>query len=246
MIEFEAAGPVETWATLPNFGFHPDTSVMSEGEGSGLRLDMGPLRLTAAQLTNFYLRQVVQISGILTTTRSLSSIDIEMPLTLDSTSQVAAWIVWHLLQGADGRRFVQESSEAWIVEGVLSQGLLPWVAKRDRYNARPHCVVARQWLRVALNELSSLLEKQPDSAIVELSFDGKIFVFNTDLKVIPCPAEGTAWPHSFEIPAGGLRNLPRRLMRESIGISIWEGCLCIHNRLFQGVHQTAKALSGPS
>jgi hypothetical protein len=39
---------------------------------------------------------------------------------------------------------------------------------------------------------------------------------------------------SFKVHAGVLRRLPKRLMREDIGISIWESTISIGNRTYPG------------
>ena len=42
------------------------------------------------------------------------------------------------------------------------------------------------------------------------------------------------WGVSFKVHAGVLRRLPKRLMREDIGISIWESTISIGNRTYPG------------
>jgi hypothetical protein len=89
-------------------------------------------------------------------------------------------------------------------------------------DARPHCTVHRDWLRLARKNLREHLGSLPDNAIVVFSFDGTVFSIRCDTKLIVFPAEGLPFTVCFRVEAKTLRQeLKRRLMRGYIGVSIW-------------------------
>ena len=178
---------------------------------------------------------VVVFNGILKTPRTIGEVDFEMPRRVTSQEQCAAWIVWHLDGFAEGGVFIPVREVEWVIEGRKSKYLLPWVIDLTAYNARPQCSVQRDWLRLALKTLSGHLAKVANESPVKLSFDGEVLLIRCAEKVVVLPGEGLPWPQDFTIPAGKLLNLPKRLMHEHIGVSIWESRLTIGHWIFSGI-----------
>lgn len=67
------------------------------------------------------------------------------------------------------------------------------------------------------------------------TFDGSIFSIRYDEKVIAFAAAGIPWAVSFKVRVGNLRRLPKRLMHDLAGISIWESRISIGNRTYPGI-----------
>jgi hypothetical protein len=198
---------------------------------STITFDFGILKLKALACLNLRFQEIVLFSGVISTGRSLGQVHFEMPRRVESLKQCAAWIVWNLDQFSDFKRI---KHIAWVEEGRTSQSRLPWVRSMAEWKARPQCVVKRNWLRLALNTLAKTVETLPEESNVLFSFDGLVLSIQSDGEVIALAGEGVPWTVNFKVQAGALRRLPRRLMREHIGISIWKSSISIGNRTFQG------------
>ena len=82
----EFSQPMETWTAIQEFGFEPDSSVISDG-GTGLSCDLGLFRLSASQMVNLYCREIVQFSAVCQTPSSNGMLDFEMPTQVESLEQ---------------------------------------------------------------------------------------------------------------------------------------------------------------
>lgn len=222
-------GHIRTMDVLRGVGFQTDTTVISD-DGHGLSLDFGGLKLKAGAYRKV-LAEIVMITGIFSTPRSMALIHFEIPRYVESSNFVKAWMVWHLDQHQEFKHAYQMP---WVEEGRRNQGLLPWIKSMAEWNARPKLIVRRDWLRLALNSLTRLLSTVPDDVNVIFSFDGSVLSIRCDGELIALAAQGTPWTVRFSVHAGNLRRLPGRLMGESIGISIWERRLCIANWTYEG------------
>lgn len=211
-----------TWNLLPSLGFQPDDTIVFSDVRPGLSLDFGNFKLSAVAVTSPYSGEIVSFSGILATPRTVAEIHFELPRRVESLKQCAAWVVWNLDQQWDGRVFRPARSLEWVEEARRNRRLLPWVMSQAEYDARPHCTVQRDWLRLARKNLREHLGSLPDNAIVVFSFDGAAFSIRCDTKLIVFPGDGSPWTVCFRVEAKTLRQeSKRRLMREYIGVSIW-------------------------
>ena len=102
------------------------------------------------------------------------------------------------------------------------------------FDARPQCIVQRDWLRLALKTLGEYLASLSDDAGIVFSFDGSVFYIRCDKKVLALPGEGLPWAVRFKVEARTLRHLPKRLKRDHIGVSIWESQLTLGNYSYAG------------
>ena len=169
-------------------------------------------------------------------------IEFELPRCVKSRAQWAAWLVWNLDQYSDRRLFQPVRQVGWIEEGRQNQKLLPWVMSRAEYESRPQCIIHRDWLRLALKTLGDHLASLPDNGIITFSFDGSVFSIRSDKRVIAFPGEGLPWTVCFRVEAKTLRQQSkRRLMREYIGISIWNSRIIFGPWSYEG---TVGSLSG--
>jgi hypothetical protein len=231
---------VPTMDSLRCLGFQPDPTVFSDG-CPGLSFDFGNLTLRASSCLNLRCVEIVFFTGVLSTPRSLADVQFEMPRRLKSIKQCAALIVWSLDQHADQRVFTPSRHVGWIEEGRANRRLLPWVMSMAEYNARPQCVVQRDWLRLALKTLGEYLVSLSDNACIVFSFDGSVLAIRVNKKVIALPGEGSPWAVCFRVEAGTLRRLPTRLMREDINVSIWESHIALGNYTYAGTLEESGA-----
>lgn len=233
----EGAGLVETWEALLELGFMPDPKVRSE-QVVGLSYDFGGFQVEVGRMMNLQMREVLNFSGIVSTARSLASIEFEMPLQVESLEQCAAWVTWHLQQHLP----VPDSHLAGhqfrlISLGLQHQATLPWIRRQAAYAARPRCTAKREWFRLALKELKEALLDAADADAVLLYFDGVVLHLRCPHLNIACPATGTAWPNRYAIAAQSLRNLPKRLMCQTSSIAVWDGRLHIDRTAYLGVRE---------
>ena len=232
---------VDTYATLLDFGF-----AVREVGASALEYDFGSFKLLANSVINLRFQEVIFFSGVLATPRSVSEIEFEMPLRVGSREECAAWIVWHLDRSADHRLFVPAQPTEWIAEGRRHENLLPWIRDMAAYEARPHCAVQRDWLRVALKTVQDIVDQAKEEAPVVFAFDGAVLTLRCEGKTVALPAEGAAWLTRYSLPAKQLRKLPKRLMRDTLEVSIWEGRLSLASWAYGGVvEEGTAALSQP-
>ncbi len=228
---------IPTWTLLPSLGFQPDDTVSFSEIRPGLSLDFGNFKLSAADLISPRSGEVVSFSGVLATPRTLTEIHFELPRRVESLKQCAAWIVWNLDQQWDDRMFRPARATEWVEEARRYRRLLPWVMSQAEFEARPRCRVRRDWLRLALKTLSEHIASLPDNASIVFAFDGSVFSIQSEKKVIALPAEGLPWLVRFRVEAGRLRRLPKRLMRECIGVSIWESRISLGQYVYEGAFE---------
>lgn len=223
-----------TWDILLDFGFQSDVEVYSD-RMPGLSFHFGNFKLSASYVLNIRLVEVVLFTGILSTRRSLADVNFEMLREVKSREQCAAWIIWHLDQAAYGSVFIPERDVGWVTEGRENLNSLPWVANMTAYDARPKCTVQRNWLRLALKTLRDILGSLSDEIPVVFDFNGTVLMIQCAGKTVAFPAEGRSWPKQFMIPAGKIRNLPKRLMMETVVVSVWKEQLNIERYAYTGV-----------
>jgi hypothetical protein len=224
---------IGTYEVLLELGFQPEDTAHSRFS-PGLSFDFGGFKLSAASVLTFTSGEVISFAGILATPNSLAEIDFEMPRRVKSREQCAAWIVWHLDQSSADGKFQPRRGVNWVEEGRQNKKLLPWVMDMAAYHSRPLCSVQRDWWRLALKTLGEHLTALPDRAAVVFSFDGSVLTIRFDGKVVALPGEGLPWAVRFKANAGQLRQLPKRLMRECIYLSIWESRLTIDRKIYDG------------
>lgn len=221
---------VSTWELLKELGFHAGTNPNSVPDRE-LEIDFGNLTLSASLSMSRYFQPVVQLTGIIATRRTLAKIDDQLPLELESRELGIAILVWCLDQAGDGE-FVPLKPFQFIAEGRLNRGLLPWERERAAYAARPYCSVARQWMRLALRTLGENLIECDAGTVCTFSFDGSALTIRCGEKPIIVAAEGVRWNETYSVKVEKPTSLPTRLMRDPVGISVFDGFLTIGNRRY--------------
>jgi hypothetical protein len=227
----DVATTIATWDVLQEFGFAPDTAVISD-DVPGLSYDFGNFKLAASAVMGKAFQPVVLFTGVLATPRTVSEVCFEIPRGL-RREVVAAWIVWNLDRVATGGRFTSEREVDWLDLGREHKQLLPWEiartqsAERDAaYAARPHCTVNRSVLKLALNTLEESFSQADVSESVIVAFDGRVLSFLCHGVETVVGAAGNAWPARYSVPVKVLREeLPKRLMKPAVEVGIWKSML---------------------
>lgn len=228
----------DTWDVLKEFGFAPDAAVISDAM-PGLSFDFGNFKLSASAVMGKWFNPIMLFTGVLATPRRMAEVSFELPRMVDSRAQLAAFLAYYLDKAAGGNGFQSMRHVDWISEGREHKSLLPWEKDMAAYNARPHCLVQRDWLRLALKNLANLIAEADDLITVEFSFDGSVLSIRCSGHVVAMSARGEAWPRKFIIPAGKLRHLPKRLMQDEEVVSVHNGRLHIGQRSFEGVMENS-------
>jgi len=216
--------PVRTWDLLLDLGFREDPSEQQHG----FSFDFGNFKLWALPCTGRRFVDVVLLTGVMVSKRSISEITAELPATVESAALGKALVAYYL-DGAARDAFEFALTPPWLVEGRRYRHLLPWEKERAAYAARPHCYVDREWARVALKKLAEQQMLVDDESPVTLEFDGTVLTIRCSGAVSAMPATGNAWTNRFCIRAGALKPLPRRLMRSTVEVSIRDSTLIIGN-----------------
>lgn len=238
------AHKVATWDVLRSLGFQLDATVISD-QNPGLSFDFGNFKLSACSVKNKWFADIVLFTGILPTRRTLTQLDFEIPRFVESKEQCAAYIAWFLDRSADGGTFQPAKETDWLPLGRTQKRLLPWEREREarekddeKYRTRPQCTVQREWLKLALKSLAHSLSQSAETDFVQITFDGEVLRFQLAKNLIVLPAEGSPWRSCFALPAGKLISLPKRLMAESINVSVWQCQLYIDRSKYDGVTKT--------
>jgi hypothetical protein len=94
---------------------------------------------------------------------------------------------------------------------------------------------------LALKTLGKYLAPLSDDAGIVFRFDGSVLSIRLNRKVIALPGDGSPWTVCFRVEARTLRQLPKRLMREDIGVSIWESHIALGNYTYAGTLEESGA-----
>jgi len=211
---------------LLELGFHENWSAITD-EQPGYCYDFGNLKLTAAQVTNSYLTPVFAFGGVARSPRTIAEISFDMPLEVESLEQGVAWVTYGL-----GRAFRPSKLTPWVDQGRKWSDTLPWEQDRRRYEARPHCLVDRDWFRLAAKKLRDKAGLVNANESASFQFDGKVLQIKTLGEFLAMPAEGVAWDRPYFVNASELDSLPKRMMRSTVEVNVWEGKLRIEGRAF--------------
>jgi hypothetical protein len=209
--------PVHVRDLLADLEFEPIVAEFTD-EQPGYRFDLGNLVLTAAQLTNMYLRPHMRFHALLSTQRRLASIEFDLPMILESFEQGVALI-------ADGvGRFTPARPVAWLDQGRAWVDHLPGRQRLRLFEKRPQCHVAAAWFRVAVKELTAAGERADEMDQFSIGFcDGAVSFKFPQGNVLPLPATGDTWNQLYFCKVKGLANLSRRTPSAGVSFSVWEG-----------------------
>lgn len=181
--------------------------------------------LHAAEVTNRYLVPVFGFGGVVRDARSVHSIDFEMPTVVSSFEQAVAWISYGI-----GEKTSVGMQPNWLIDGFRWKSHLPWVQRLQAYEARPHCLVERDWFRLAAKRLRTLTVTATPGQKASFTFDGEVLKIAVCNNCIPLPARGIAWDKAYAVDVDGLSHLLKRFSRPVIEVAVWEGQFSIGSR----------------
>lgn len=244
-----AAPPVRTWDVLRSIGFEPDPSTLSDKPGA-LRIDFGNVVVKAIHGMSPRWVEVVTLSGVLRTPRSILRVCGEMPQVVESREQGIAWLTW-CLDSAVGGEFCPSTPASWLGEGRSYSDRLPWERQRleaERWRAEleacPKCEVLRQWARPAVRSLLRHIAESEVHLDIEIGFNGEVLVMKYAGHVTACPGTGVAWPATYAVPSASFRTLPSRFMSQSVCFSVLRGDLVVDRHRCAGAREVGARGSG--
>jgi len=217
---------MQTRTILELLGFTEDWTAITD-QLPGYRYHFGSWELTAAQVCDRYLRPVFYFGGVISTPRTISMVEFEIPLEVESFEQGVAWICY----GID-RDYHPANPVPWLKQGRAWRSHLPWVRQMEAFNARPQCSVESEWFRVAAKKLRGLSETATEGELACFAFDGEILRIKACGSLLAMPATGKAWDRGYYIEALRLDFLPKRFS-SVIYLGIWEERLTIARRCFK-------------
>lgn len=218
---------------LLSVGFVRKPNTFSSSPG-GLAYDFGNFELVAIYGVNRYFMEVALLHGVIITERTITEVECEMPLMLESREQGLGFLAWCLDTNSPGS-FTPGRHVPWLEEARKCTHLLPWEQDAAAYEARPQCWIQREWAKLLLRSLAlEATMAEADTPIV-FEFDGEVLTIRCAGSRIAAAGTGEAWPHRYSVPAHNLRKLPRRLMQNPMEISVWESALSIAHHRYSGV-----------
>lgn len=234
---------LRTIEVLKSLGFVPHQRDQN-GKPFDWVMDFGDFQIYAIEGMNRQFRDIVGLAGHRFTTggRTFHEIEFEMPRTVESREQGIAWLAWCLDRYASTAEESPLYPVPWLAEGRAHFHLLHWERERAEREARqqrrlasPHCYAEREWLRLALRRLDELVSDADEDEPITLSFDGEILAIRCLRRLLPVPADGTAWDRRYSIPARTWEYPRRRFMDHHVSIWIFEGSLSIDTYVYPGV-----------
>lgn len=213
---------MDTLEALLQLGFVPDA------DSEKFVYDFGNFELTAIQSMNRSFVEVIYVTGVFYDKRSLCNVEIQLPLRVASIELCTTFIASGIERQIGN--FTSSIQTDWLETGRNNFDLLPWMREQKRYKERPRCLADRDWLKLAIRDLSLHQEELGENDSLFLTFQKGIFSIRSPLKVIAFPAAGEDWNFQYEIIAGKLRNLPKRINNKEIEISVWNDYLFLANR----------------
>jgi hypothetical protein len=229
----------QTWLLLPELGFTPSRRDKRIGIDQALSFDFGGFSLDAfSGFTRSGLECAVCFSGVWNSGRVIADVDFWLPAVVESKEQALALLSDALRGYGLGREFIPLRRSSWFEEGLNFRDYIPLVRLKNEYEARPRCLVRREWLRLALRDLREAAASGAEDELARVSFDGRILELEIGSTLIPLSATGAPWPSRFQVAANVLAHPPRRLERDPVMVEIREARLWIGNH-FMGVASAA-------
>ena len=166
----------------------------------------------------------VRVHGVISTRRTLSEIDMEIPDHLEDPLEAAAWVSYAL----NSHRRKLEPLPDWFVEGERHWDLIPFVARQRAYEARPKCFVDREYARPLRRNLQGEISWLDGEAEMTISFDGRVLSIALCERVHEVVATGDSWPSSYQVIVSPETSLPARFMSSTVVVSVFEGYVSLN------------------
>lgn len=222
---------METLEALKQIGF------VQNPNGEDLLYDFGNLTLSAMNLMNRFFVEVVVVSGVFNDRRTISEVEIQLLINVDSIIQASALIAWGIDKQVS-KNFTPEIPTQWLDEGRENFDLLPFVRQQKLYDERPRCTVNRDWLRLAFRDLNLLILQLEENDLLFITFQNEIFSIRSNFKTIAFPAVGKDWNEEYKIAVSNFSHFPRRINQKEVEISVWKENIQIANWRYPLINST--------
>jgi len=223
-------GTIATVDVLVDLGFQPVADPLPCSI-----FDFGNFILRATgEVWSLQFQQVVGFGGVMATPNRLAEVAFDIPQRVKSREQCIAMIVYYLDSASPKRVFHPAKQVDWVTEGRQYKHLLPWVTGHE-HKEFPHCFLARDWAKLALKTLANFMLDVSDETPVIFSFTDSVLTIRCNSNVIALAGTGKPWPKRYAIPAGQLRQLPKRFMRTRVALSIKDAYLSIGDQVYKGI-----------
>ncbi len=193
-------------------------------EGVGYRFVH--LDLEAAPVMNPYARDVVLLTGVVRTGRSVGSVEGQIPTDLGSALEAAAWVSYALKSYRDDL----EPLPDWFVVGESHWDLIPRVRELREYNARPKCYINRDYARPLRRTLLAEFSELTGGAEMTFRFDGRILSIALLDRVHEVVASGDSWTSSYRVIVTQEATLPARFKHSAVEVSVFNDHLLFDGR----------------
>lgn len=224
----ETTSGIEVMRVLRECGWVPDPD-RTRADGPTLKYDFGNFELSAAVFfSERFCQAVVFLKGGPNCIAIDDVVAFEIAEFVESREQAIA-LIWYCI-----RRHRPAIVPTWLEEGKDLQHLLPWRREAEAYARRPKAVVDRVWMR----PLGQRLREAAIAAVAEdrcvVHFDGTTVRFDLPERRLIVQADGPEpWVEPVTVSLQALTRLPKRWMKETVEISLWDGHLLIGNVRFQ-------------
>ena len=184
------------------------------------------LDLDALHVMNLYARQVILLRGVLTTGRTLATIESQIPDDLGNAFEAAAWVSY----GLKSHRHKLEPLPDWFLEGEAHWDLVPPARQlseaRERqrvYLSSPRCHIDRDYARPLRRNLLEELSGLAGETEMTVSFDGRVLSIDLKDRIHEVLASGDSWPSSYKAIVGPEAKMPARFESGIVEVSVFEG-----------------------
>ncbi len=219
---------IKTKDLLVTIGFTDvdDKSLISNNKPS-LEFDFGNFKLQARELMNKRLANIIQLSGLNTTERTIHEIKIELPLVVESIEEGLAMISYGL-----GNPFDATNVPDWYYLGLKHKHLLPWIKEMEAFKSRQEVTIEYDYYRIIIRSLLKNAKESDANDLTIISFNGEMLTINCSGNKIFAPALGEAWSENAVLKTQNLSALPKRLRKKAGIIAILKNKITFDNYVF--------------
>ena len=222
-------GSCPTLDSLIALGFEPRKTGDQVEEVKAVCYRFACLDLDARHVMNLYARQVVLLSSVLNTGRTLATIESQIPDDLGNAFEAAAWVSYAL----KSHRNKLDPLPDWFLEGEAHWDLVPparqMIEARERqrvYMSSPRCHIDRDYARPLRRNLLEELSGLAGETEMTVSFDGRVLSIVLNERIHEVLASGDSWPSSYKAIVGPGAKMPTRFESRRVEVSVFEGYVC--------------------
>lgn len=189
--------------------------------------DFGNCKLKAFKGLNLRFQDGFNFSGNYFTSRTAGYFDFSLPYVVESYELGIAYLAYNL----KGGRF--QNIPLWLLEGQHFEDLLPWKKELRAYEENPYASVEHEWFRILVKKLRKIADQATEDDITSFYFDGSLLKVICQAESLTISGQGKAWNEIAYVKTKSLSFLPKKILNQNAGLSIWKGNLHVTNRVFE-------------